>query len=367
MTPRFLRSAGLILWLWFATSAVATELVVESQFFVVSIDGHLTRLEGLTVKRADLPGRLPIAVITHGRSGNRIERQDMRASDYLVQASDLAQRGWLSVVIIRRGYGLSDGPEPSPPACPTNLMERFSGSASDIAATLEILGHRSDADSSRIIAIGGSAGGGAVIALASRQLPGLKAIFNLGGGPSYQAPFCQAETEAYGLEALRTFYSTIKIPSLWVFARNDSHASVEQIARQHVAARSAGAPVKLVLINPIGDDGHNLLGMAQGRVRWLKEMDLVLKELDMPTWSAAEVDDVVARMPSARDRREYFESYVSAPSNKVLAFSKSKGVSVQGNGWLSLERARDRVLRACQRSAPDCQIVMENHKWVGSR
>ena len=67
------------------------------------------RLEALVVRPAKAEGKLPIALITHGKNLKAEENQQLRADLYAPQARDFAARGWLSVVVIRRGYGESDG------------------------------------------------------------------------------------------------------------------------------------------------------------------------------------------------------------------------------------------------------------------
>ena len=58
------------------------EFVSEKTFFRTSINGKAVRLEGFIVKRADLTGPLPIALITHGKSANLADMLALRASDY---------------------------------------------------------------------------------------------------------------------------------------------------------------------------------------------------------------------------------------------------------------------------------------------
>jgi hypothetical protein len=77
-------------------------------------------------------GRLPIALITHGRSGdaddNTVEDdQGVRADLMLRQARDLALRGWLAAAVVRRGYGRSDGL----PASRANQLQVVRGRGSD--------------------------------------------------------------------------------------------------------------------------------------------------------------------------------------------------------------------------------------------
>ena len=61
------------------------------------------------VRPAKAAGRLPIALITHGKNPGAAENQALRADLMRPQARDFAARGWLAVVVIRRGYGQSDG------------------------------------------------------------------------------------------------------------------------------------------------------------------------------------------------------------------------------------------------------------------
>ena len=51
-------------------SAPTDEFVSERTFFRTSVNGKTVRLEGFIVKRADLTGPLPLALITHGKSGD---------------------------------------------------------------------------------------------------------------------------------------------------------------------------------------------------------------------------------------------------------------------------------------------------------
>src|SRR5207237_8790586 len=101
---------------------------------------------------------------------------------------DLAMRGWLAVVVMRRGFGGSDGlPGVSRGgaymSCENGDLARgFDAEADDLDAALKTIAERPDADGSRAIAIGQSLGGGAVLALAARQPAGLLGAVNVSGG-----------------------------------------------------------------------------------------------------------------------------------------------------------------------------------------
>jgi hypothetical protein len=51
-----------------------------------------------------------------------------------------------------------------------------------LEATLNYIGRREDADLSRIMAFGVSGGGAAVVALSTRNIPGLQVVVNVSGG-----------------------------------------------------------------------------------------------------------------------------------------------------------------------------------------
>src|SRR4051794_7427440 len=94
-----------------ANAAVAQgDLIEDPGFLRVTIGSKQVRLEALTVKRAGTAGRLPIALFAHGKTGTQARMSEQHAQDYVGQARDLARRGWLAVVVMRRGFGQSDGP-----------------------------------------------------------------------------------------------------------------------------------------------------------------------------------------------------------------------------------------------------------------
>ena len=86
------------------------EFIEDNGFYRVTIAGRMYRLEALTVRRAEATGRLPIALIAHGKPANPQSMLDDHAGNFLGVARDLASRGWLAVAVIRRGFGQSDGP-----------------------------------------------------------------------------------------------------------------------------------------------------------------------------------------------------------------------------------------------------------------
>ena len=75
-----------------------------------------------------------------------------------------------------------------------------------------------------MIALGGSVGGGAVLALAARNPPGLKAVVNLAGAMRITDAQGQlACPQELPIAALASFGSQTRTPTLWVYSENDSN------------------------------------------------------------------------------------------------------------------------------------------------
>ena len=146
------------------------------------------RLEAIIVRPAQAQGRLPVALLTHGKPRLPAEMALIRAELLAREARDLAYRGYLAVGVVRRGYGRSGGT----PGVATNaayakcavadLQKYFEIESDDLAAALRVIAQRPDADTSRTIVIGGSVGGGAALGLVARKSAGVIAAVNIAGG-----------------------------------------------------------------------------------------------------------------------------------------------------------------------------------------
>ena len=221
-------AAAIVLVFWPAASTPATsgDLIQERQYLRVKIGGKDVRLEALVVKRAD-EGRLPIALFNHGRPGVAAMGLDhnLLHDPGITAIADIARRGWLVVAIHRRGYGLSDGPIQSDSPCAADtFLAWMNADADDIEASIAAVTRRSDADPTRMIAIGESAGGAAALALGARNIPGLVAVIDLAGGEHLAG--CAAIKDSVPAD-FRALGSRSHVPNLWVFAKNDLNHPVD--------------------------------------------------------------------------------------------------------------------------------------------
>jgi dienelactone hydrolase len=331
--------------------------VEEDGFFRVIIAGRPYRLEALTVKRADASGRLPIALIAHG------ETLDRHAKDYVEVARDLAIRGWLAVAVMRRGFGRSDGPMPLPMTCQsTSFLPRFAADADDLAATLDFVAARPDADPTRVIAIGVSAGGAAVMALSARNPKNLRGVINISGG--LQVLNCPKEDAL--VQSFKEYGAKSRVPTLWMYARNDSFFGPDLVQRMRDAFFDGGGDVKFVMFDPIGQDGQTLFSNGAGRFKWLQEMDDFLRFHALPTWQRRDVDALIKRLNGTERNRAFVEGFLAAPFEKALARVSQDNYMYGGWGFKTIGDARNRALDGCGKQRPRCAIVMENNNWVGA-
>jgi dienelactone hydrolase len=355
----------LIACLLAAGPAVAqdSDLVEDTSFLRVTIGNRTVRLESLIVKKRDAQGKLPIALIAHGKPGSEGRMLDERAGDYVRQARDLARRGWLAVVTMRRGYGGSDGPAAVPLSCAsTSLSERFAADADDLAATLAAVAKRPDADGMRTIAIGVSAGGAAVIALSARNPPGLLGVINVSGGLRF--PTCPKEDAL--VAAFKEYGAKSRVPNLWIYAKNDSFFPSELVARMQNAFLDGGGDVKLVMFDADERyDGHALFRHSNGRGKWLPQMDAFLRFHKLPTWTRDDVNALIKKLDAKETVRGFIENYVAGPTEKALVRQKSGARAMSFTyGSSTAENARKAALEQCEKRGQPCEAVMLNDAWV---
>jgi pimeloyl-ACP methyl ester carboxylesterase len=327
------------------------------------------RLEALVVRPANANGRLPIALITHGKNATAAENQSIHADLMLPQARDLAVRGWLAVVVIRRGFGQSDGLPGVPrgsaymSSCENaDLVRGFDIEAEDLAGALKALATRPDADPTRVIAIGQSLGGATVLAFAARQPKGLLGVVNVSGGV-WRSEGNGACDHSDLVAAMAIFGARTRIPTLWLYARNDSLFPPALVAQMRDAYTLAGGRAKLRMFPPVLGDGHALFMDFAARTKWLRTLDTFLRDYRLPDQSAGRVEQAMTAIKLPPSVRPVVESYVSAPAPKLMVVTAS-GKNVY---WVAnptdIESARKRLLTSCrEKSGDECTVVMENNE-----
>jgi dienelactone hydrolase len=325
--------------------------------FRIPLAGTQRGLEALLVRPSE-PGRYPLALISHGAPRLPSDRPTMTPLAMLPQAIEFARRGWAAVIVMRRGYGSSDGPsmEDFGGCAQANYIAAGNGAAVQLKESIALLGKRPDIDETRMIAVGHSAGGFATLALTADPPAGLTAALNFaaGRGSIRDDEVCHAEKliDAFGFFGKRS-----RITTLWVYADND-HFFGPKLAQQFREAFTAGGgKVEFIDAPAFGSDGHQLFSAA-GIPVWTPMVDDFLKAhgLALRTLPAPPRPDLVVPKELGTNGRKAFETYLASPPHKAFAAAPDGSF-----GWKSEERtneaARSGALRFCEEHAPDCAVL----------
>jgi dienelactone hydrolase len=355
--------AVLTLLLACASAVRAQELTIETGLMDVTVHGSAAKLDTIVIKRADLTGRLPVAMITHGVSRSAPERAALTTNTFRSQAIDMALRGYLAVGVIRRNFGQSTAATPPPGGCASTrpgFLPEFRNAAAEVEAARRVVVQRPDADPTKIVGLGVSVGGGTMLAWAAEKPEGLVAIVNVSGGSGSAAANSHCDEPAL-ISAFGTFGSTATVPTIWFYAANDTFFGPAMVERMHAAYTGRGGKAERHAFDAIGTDGHFIWSLNDGRQRWLPLMDKFLVANGLPTYDPEPARRVAANLNDAA--KAALERYLEAPAAKLFMVSANKGAPSMWRGANEIELARKSGLENCEKTHGEpCRIVLENFR-----
>jgi dienelactone hydrolase len=222
------------------------------------------------VLRPSGPGPFPLAIISHGSPPDASHRPRMELPMFVPASSWLLQRGYMVALPLRRGYGETGGPwlENYGTCSSPDYYRAGLTSADDIQAAIGFFRARPDVQRDRVLLIGVSAGGWGSIATASRNPAGVFAVVNFAGGRGGGQPKVGNCAPRRLIEAAARYGATTHIPSLWLYAENDSFFGPDVARKMFDAYVRAGAKAEYVALPAFGSDGHRLFGAIDGRALW---------------------------------------------------------------------------------------------------
>lgn len=213
------------------------------------------------------PARRQLVIINHGTDEST--RLSVSMPVYYWLSRWFVDRGYIVVIPQRRGHGATGGDLIESVGTCETADHYASGqiAANDIAASINYMTEQSFVVPHDVIVVGISTGGWASLALASRNLPQVGAIVNFAGGRGGQAygrfnAICNADSLH---KAVRSFSETARIPSLWLYARNDSYFNAELAQALTREWQAGGASAETHIFPPYEDEGHRI---ADDRAGW---------------------------------------------------------------------------------------------------
>ena len=235
------------------------------------------------VFRPEGAGPFKAAVISHGSPASAAARPKMNVPRYNSATTWLLERGYIVVLPLRRGYGGQGTWAEDYGTCNgANYVAAGNATADDIVATAGYLATLPEVKRDRILLVGVSAGGFGTLAAARRNTEGVFAAINFSGGRGGHQGKYGDENCAPGnlVKAAAAFGSEAKVPSLWVYAQNDSFFDPELSRRMFEAYKGAGGRAEYVLFAAFKKDGHSIFGDVEGKAVWSERVARFLEGLE---------------------------------------------------------------------------------------
>lgn len=233
--------------------------------------------------------RSPLVVINHGTSD--ATRMAVAMPVYYWLSRWFVERGYVVVLPQRRGHGATAGVMAESIGTCTDPDHFRSGlaAADDIEGAVSFMSDQPFVAPGEAIVVGISSGGWASLALASRNPAGVRAVVNIAGGRGGR-PFGMRVDAVCGeqrlIEAAESYGRSARIPTLWLYAANDSYFRPDLARNLASAWRNSGGNADLHVFPAYGTDGHNLADDRAGWDVWGSTLDTFLTELNEPPVAA---------------------------------------------------------------------------------
>jgi dienelactone hydrolase len=336
----------------------------------VSIAGNDVMLDSYVI-RPDCPGRFPLVIMTGGTPSVDSPKNLARRSPIAFNraAIALAQRGYATITIMRRGYGLSGGGFAENLQQPCDYLPAVRNSGDDILATITALRREPWVEADHILLLGQSTGGLAVLAAGAANPSGVVGLLDFDGGrhsPSATGEPCGSD---HLIDTVAALGRAARVPALWLYAENDRSYG-PSLARDMLTAYTVGgAPARLQLLPPFDTDGHDLVYNAPPET-WLPAAESFLAELKLPTAPIITLPEL-ASLPAPAilgpPCQEGFAAYLAYRNDAKAFATDHRGGCGFGRGRTAHE-ALEEAISECQRvdrGIGACQIYAVGQHVVG--
>lgn len=228
----------------------------EAWLLPSSISGYLMRTR---VYRPAGAGPFPMVVVSHGSEQDPVRRRKMPQPDYPALTKWFVERGYVVVVPERPGHGGGGKYLEDQRGCDNaDYVGSANGAADSIAAAVDYMKRQDFVAPQGVIVVGHSAGGFGSLAYAARGPAGVSSVVNFAGGRGghhLNRPGNNCAPDRL-VEATRKFGATTRVPTLWLYAENDSYFPPALSREMADAFTGAGGRAQYVLLPATGAEGH---------------------------------------------------------------------------------------------------------------
>lgn len=186
-------------------------------------------------------------------------------------------RGYVVVVPQRRGHGATGGEflEGRDSCARPNHAAAAEAAADDIEPALRYMQSQPFIEPDSALLVGVSTGAWASLAVASRSPQGLAKIINFAGGRGAHAwgqprAICD---EPQLVKTAADFARSAAVPTLWLYASNDTYFPPRVANSMAGAWNAAGGQAELHILPPYGAEGHGIVDDRAGWRLWGQIVD----------------------------------------------------------------------------------------------
>lgn len=234
----------------------------------------------------DKTGPFPLVIINHGSPASRQGRKSLNDLHFTTLSQWFLKQGYAVAMPLRRGYGTHGGKwNEGYESCriPHYYRAGLETAKDIIAAHQFVTGTRTDIIADQTLIVGQSAGGWGALAMASLNPDGIIGIINFAGGrggieQNRLLNNCNADELIW---AAKLYGQTASIPSLWLYAENDSFFPPDLVKKMFNAFQSSQnhRHASLIITAPVGDDGHRLAIDKNAKGQWTRHVKDFIDEL----------------------------------------------------------------------------------------
>ena len=254
--------------------------VIRRQTWLIPAQDRRT-LMWTNVFRPPGAGPFPLAVINHGSTQNELQRASYGIPEYAELTEWLVAHGYAVAVPQRPGHGKTGGPYYEAQGSCANADYRKAGlnTAAAIAAAIDYMIHQPFIRKTGVIDIGQSAGGWGALALASQNFPPVGAVVAIAAGRGGRVDGEAGHNCAPDrlVATARQFGERTRVPTLWIYAENDSYFPPVLSKRLAEGFRMAGGHAEYHLLPPVGADGHDFIHAREAVPLWTPILKKFLK------------------------------------------------------------------------------------------